>query len=152
VRLPRSIAGLLLFAAWIAAEIVAFNLVSSWVGGGLAFFLLVMKSVLGAVLVKRLVSAKIVDMIRRRQGPVVLEGAGALDAFLKGIGGALLIVPGFAAGLAGLALLTPSVRRLLVRHSAGKAATPREIDLTEGDWREMPQDGAKRLRRERGGP
>ncbi len=44
MRLP--LPGLLVFALWIAGEIILFNLVAGWTGGGLAFFLLLMKSVL----------------------------------------------------------------------------------------------------------
>ena len=106
--------GWLVFALWIAGEIVAFNLVSGWTGGGLAFFLLVMKSVLGVVFVKRALSRKLFDMLRRGGAVYRLEGSAAVEAWLKGLGAALLVAPGFLTGVGGLALLTPSFRRWLV--------------------------------------
>lgn len=139
-------AGLLLFALWIAAEIVAFNLVADWVGGAAAFFLLVMKSVLGALFVKRAVARKIMEVVRTRGRGIRLEGAAATDAWLKGLGGALLIAPGFVTGAAGLALLTPSVRRrLAARSGAYRPVNPREIDLGSAEWREVPRKPSRRL-------
>jgi UPF0716 protein FxsA len=140
--------GLAAFAGWIALEIIAFNLVASWTGGGVAFFLLVMKSVVGALVVKRIVSRKILDVLRRGGRTVILEGREATEAWLKGLGGALLIVPGFVSGLAGLALLTPSVRRALASRGGGRAADPRDIDLDSGDWREIEDDRRGRIRRQ----
>jgi UPF0716 family protein affecting phage T7 exclusion len=139
--------GLLAFAGWIAIEIVAFNLVASWTGGGVAFFLLVMKSVLGALFVKRLVSRKIIELLRKGGGAVIVEGGAATEALLKGVGGFLLVMPGFAAGLGGLALLTPSVRKLIVSRAGGKHRNPRDIDLEATDWREVPGEPRKRIRR-----
>lgn len=144
-RFPR-LPGIVVFALWIGAEIVAFNLLSAWVGGGLAFFLLVMKSVLGLVFVKRAVARKLFDLMRRRGG-IVLEGAAASEAWLKGLGGALLVAPGFVTGIAGLALLTPSFRRWLVARSGVRPVNPREIELSADEWREVAGRGTKRLRR-----
>lgn len=138
--------GILLFALWIGAEIIAFNLVGGWVGGGAAFFLLVMKSVLGAVFVKRALTRKLFDLLRRRSAGIVFEGAAAGEAWLKGLGGALLVAPGFLTGAAGLALLTPSFRRWLVRRAGRRPGNPREIELSSEEWREVAGRGAKRLR------
>ncbi len=134
MRLP--LPGLLVFALWIAGEIILFNLVADWTGGGLAFFLLVMKSVLGIVFVKRALTRKLFDMLRRG-GIVALEGAAATEAWLKGLGAALIVAPGFLTGLGGLALLTPSVRRWLVARSGAKPVNPREIQLSAEEWREV---------------
>jgi UPF0716 family protein affecting phage T7 exclusion len=145
VRRIPPFTGLIAFAAWIAAEIMAFNLVASWTGGGLAFFLLVMKSVLGALFVQRALRRKVVDLMRR--GSVTLDGPDAVKGWVKGLGGMLLILPGFAAGLVGLALLSPPTQRWIAARSGVKPASPRDIDLTDNDWREMPNEPAKRLRR-----
>jgi UPF0716 protein FxsA len=139
--------GLLAFAAWIAAEVAAFNLVASWTGGGAAFFLLVMKSVLGAFFVQRIVRRKLFSVLR--QGMIVLEGADAGAAWLKAIGALLVIMPGFAAGLAGLALLAPAVQRWVVGRSAAGRRNPRDIDLGDAEWREVPDEPRKRIRRQR---
>jgi UPF0716 protein FxsA len=136
---PPRIPGLLVFALWVGAEILVFNLVAAAVGGGMAFFLLVMKSVLGLVFVKRAIVRTLLDLMRRR-GAVVLEGAAMTDAWMKALGGALLAAPGFVTGLAGLALLTPSVRHWLARRSrGGRLANPREIELGSQEWREVPR-------------
>ncbi|MGL4243387.1 MAG: FxsA family protein [Beijerinckiaceae bacterium] len=145
MRSSSPLLGLLTFAVWVALEIVAFNLVASWTGGGAAFFLLVMKSVLGVLFVKRVVSRKIFDVLRRGGGGVILEGREATEAFLKGLGGFLLIWPGFVAGLAGLALLTPGVRGLIARRSGERPANPREIDLEAADWRDVPEAPPARI-------
>ena len=68
-------------------------------------------------------------------------------ATLKVIGAVLLVVPGFLAGILGLALLTPSIRALLVRHRDSSRRDTREIDLSSTDWREVPDEPVKRIRR-----
>jgi UPF0716 family protein affecting phage T7 exclusion len=145
VRPLSPLFGLLAFAGWIGAEIITFNLVAGWTGGGVAFFLLIMKSVLGAVFVQRVIRQKLFSVLR--QGGIVLDGTDAAAAWLKGLGGFLLVFPGFAAGIMGLALLTPSVRRLLTGRKAARKGNPREIELDETDWREVPDGPGKRIRR-----
>jgi UPF0716 protein FxsA len=147
LRTASPLYGILAFAAWIAAEVAAFNLVASWTGGGVAFFLLVMKSVLGAFFVQRIVRRKLFSVLR--QGSVVLEGADAGVAWLKAIGAVLVIIPGFAAGLAGLALLTPTLQRWLIGRSAARRRNPRDIDLGDADWKEVAEEPKKRIRRQR---
>ncbi len=144
MRLP--LPGLLVFALWIAGEIVLFNLVAGWTGGGLAFFLLVMKSVLGVVFVKRVLTRKLFDLLRQGGAVFRLEGAAAAEASLKGMGAALLVAPGFLTGIGGLALLTPSVRRWLVARSGAKPVNPREIQLSAEEWRDVsgPQNRIRR--------
>jgi UPF0716 family protein affecting phage T7 exclusion len=131
------LAGLAAFALWIAAEIVLFNLVAGWTGGGGAFFLLIMKSALGALFVQRVVRRKLFELVRR--GPVSLDGPEAFAAWVKGLGCFLLIAPGFGTGLAGLALLTPSVQRFLAARSGVKRSGPQQVDLSAEDWREAPE-------------
>jgi UPF0716 family protein affecting phage T7 exclusion len=139
--------GLIVFAAWIAAEIMAFNLVASWTGGSLAFFLFIMKTVLGTLFVTRVIRQKLFSLLKRGGGGIVLDGTKATETWLKGLGAFLIIIPGFLAGVFGLALLTPSVRRWFVRRSGARAQNPREIDLSAQDWKEVPDASAKRIRR-----
>ncbi len=113
----------------------------------MAFFLLVMKSVLGAIFVQRAVRQKLFSLLQRRT--VVLDGAEAAAAWLKGLGGALLIIPGFVAGVLGLALLNPSIRRAILARSGVKASNPRDIDLGQGDWSEVSGERSKRIPRSR---
>jgi UPF0716 family protein affecting phage T7 exclusion len=145
LRSLSPLTGLIAFAAWIGAEIVLFNLVAGWVGGGMAFFLLVMKSVLGVLFVQRAVRRKIFDLLRR--GPVRIDGPDAVIAWLKGFGAFLLILPGFGAGLLGLAFLTPSVQRFLAARSGVKRTSPQDIDLGPDDWRQGPEAQSPRFPR-----
>jgi UPF0716 family protein affecting phage T7 exclusion len=147
VRPVSPLFGLIAFAAWIAAEIMAFNLVASWTGGGLAFFLFIMKTVLGTIFVTRVIRQKLFSLLKRGGGGIVLDGTRATETWLKGLGAVLIIIPGFLAGVFGLALLTPSVRRWFVGRSGVRKQNPREIDLTAQDWKEVPDGSAKRIRR-----
>jgi UPF0716 family protein affecting phage T7 exclusion len=146
LRPASPLLGLIVFAAWIAAEIMAFNLVAGWTGGSIAFFLFLMKMVVGTIFVTRVIRQKLFSLLKRGGG-VILDGSAATEAWLKGLGGFLLIIPGFLAGVVGLALLTPSVRRWFLRRSASRRQNPREIDLTTRDWTEVPDASAKRIRR-----
>jgi len=148
VRTLLPLPGLLVFALWIAGEILLFNLVAGWTGGGIAFFLLVMKSVLGILFVKRSLTRKLFEMLRRGGAVFTLEGSAAAEAWLKGVGAALLVAPGFLTGLGGLALLTPSVRRWLLARSGARPVNPREIQLSAEEWREV-SGTTKRVRRDR---
>jgi UPF0716 family protein affecting phage T7 exclusion len=145
LRSLSPLTGLIAFAAWIAVEIILFNLVASWVGGGLAFFLLVMKSVLGVLFVQRVVRRKIFEVLRK--GAVRIDGPDAVIAWLKGFGGLLLVAPGFGSGLLGLAFLTPSVQRFFAARSGVKRTAPRDIDLESADWREAPDPRAPQIPR-----
>jgi UPF0716 family protein affecting phage T7 exclusion len=142
--------GLILFAIWIAAEITLFNLVASWTGGGPAFFLLVMKSVVGALVVQQAVRRKLVELLRR--GAMAVDGPDAVVASIKGLAAFLLIAPGFGAGLLSLALLSPPLQRWITARSGVKRTPPRGVDLSEAEWRETPGAAGPRLpRREEGG-
>lgn len=143
LRPASPFAGLLAIAGWIAVEILAFNLVASVTGGGVAFFLLVMKSVLGMIFVQRAVRQKLFSMLR--EGAVVIEGGSAARAFARAMGGFLLIVPGFAAGLAGLVLMAPPVLDWIGKRAAARDRNPRDIDLGSGDWREVPREPQGRI-------
>lgn len=138
---------LVVVTAWIAAEMTAFNLVSDWTGGLMAFLLFVLKSVAGFVFVGQLLRRKLAGMGGIRI--VSLSGAGMTHATLKVLGAVLLVVPGFLAGIIGLALLTPSVRQLIAGKVKAAAQDPRDIELSSNDWQEIPDEPRKRLRRKR---
>ncbi|MGL5117103.1 MAG: FxsA family protein [Beijerinckiaceae bacterium] len=127
----------------------AFHLVAGWTGGLLAFLLFVLKSVAGFAFVGRLVRHKLKGLAGFRI--VSLEGRAATEAGLKVLGAILLVVPGFLAGLVGLALLTPSFRGAWLRRTARRTPGPREIDLTSGDWRDTTPS-RRRIRRKSTNP
>jgi UPF0716 family protein affecting phage T7 exclusion len=139
--------GLIIVIAWIGAEMTAFNLVSGWTGGLMAFLFFTLKSVAGFVFVGQLLRRKLMGAGGIRV--VSLTGAGITDASLKVLGAILLVFPGFLAGIIGLALLTPSVRRIISGKVGAAAQDPRDIDLSSKDWQEIPETPAKRIRRKR---
>jgi UPF0716 family protein affecting phage T7 exclusion len=137
--------GLLTVTAWIAAEMTVFNLVAGWTGGLMAFLLFILKSVAGFAFVGQMIKRKLVGMGGVRA--VSIDPSSLTGATLKVIGAVLLVVPGFLAGIIGLALLTPSLRALLVRRGDYAMRDRREIDLPSADWREVPDEPVKRIRR-----
>jgi UPF0716 family protein affecting phage T7 exclusion len=147
MRRSPIITGLLLFAAWFAAEVLVYNLVSGWVGSGPTLLMFLAKPVLGFMFMAQMLRRKLKGTTGVRG--IVLDGSAATDASLKIMGAILLIIPGFLAGLIGLALFTPSVRRMIAGRSGGSRPNPREFDLEAGDWREEPPAPRRRLRRQK---
>ncbi len=147
--------GLIVITAWFAVEMTAFNLVAGWTGGLMAFLLFILKSVAGFVFVGQLLRRKLMGAGGIRV--VSLTGSGITDASLKVLGAILLVVPGFLAGIIGLALLTPSVRLIISGRLKTAAQDPRDIELSSRDWqevsgeasREIPGEPRKRIRRPR---
>jgi UPF0716 family protein affecting phage T7 exclusion len=138
---------LFLLFGWMIAEISIFNLVAGWTGGLMAFLLFMLKSVAGFAFVGQLVRRKMQDMSNIRV--VALDPTQMSAATLKILGAVLIIIPGFLAGIIGLALLTPSVRNLFAAGQKRKYANPRDIDLQSEDWREIPPETTKRIRRKK---
>lgn len=131
----------------IVAEIVAFIVVVDWIGAGPAVLLGIGSTLLGAARLKRLGGAAFTRLRAVAEGRVAREDA-FVDGALDGLGGALLILPGFITDAIGLALLAPSCRDW-VKHRVGfttgpltgsraerlrAAAGPRTIDLETQDW------------------
>jgi UPF0716 family protein affecting phage T7 exclusion len=135
---------LITIVGWIAAEMFAFHLVAGWTGGLLAFLLFVLKSVAGFAFVGQLIRQKLKGLSGFRI--VSLEGTAATEASLKVLGAVLLVIPGFLAGLTGLALLTPSFRSALLGRARRRQRGPRDIELMEGDWRDTTPS-RRRIRR-----
>jgi UPF0716 family protein affecting phage T7 exclusion len=122
---------LVAIVGWIAAEMFAFHLVA-----GFAF-------------VGQLIRSKLKGLSGIRV--TSLEGSAASEASLKVLGAILLVVPGFLAGLIGLALLTPSFRGAFLKRAERRAPGPREIDLQDGDWRDTTP-ARRRIRRKTAAP
>ena len=139
--------GRVLFAAFVAVvliEIALFIVIGQAIG--------VLPTLLGVLL-----SAIIGGLVLRWQGLAVLEKMRAsvsrgelparhlADAMLIGLGGALLIVPGYFTDVIGLLLLLPPVRSLIYRALAARfkivatappPADPRLVDLDPSRWHE----------------
>jgi UPF0716 family protein affecting phage T7 exclusion len=139
------ITALLVIAAWFAAESMVYNLVASWIGGTATLLLFLVKPVLGFMFMAKLLRRKLSGIAGVRG--IVLDGSAATDASLKILGAILIVIPGFLAGLIGLALFTPSVRRAIGGRGTARRSGPRELDLEAGDWREEPEAPKPRIRR-----
>ena len=140
MRLIKLIAiGLL---AWPAAEIVAFVCVAAAVGFTNAVFLLLLMSFAGLF------------VLRHFRGDVTrlpVAGGAGIDAATigrpgmgPGLGGILLLIPGFVTSVLGVVMLFPVSRRWLLAGCRRVFAASRQptdsntIDLAPDEWRPLP--------------
>jgi UPF0716 protein FxsA len=141
-----------------AAEVLVLILVAALIGWRWTAMLFVATSLAGVLLLKRSGGA---DRNRWRAAvarhgirPAVLESPGVAT----GLGGILLIFPGFITDVLGLALCVPALRRW----AAGKLATlarnrrreqrdDRIIDLAPHEWHQVPdrRRGRRRASKDR---
>jgi UPF0716 protein FxsA len=136
---------LLAFAltAWIAIEVVAFVLVVQLLGVLAAVALGLGTTLIGLSDVKRLFV-----YLRSRVAQPRAKGAGTklvLDGALQALGAALLILPGFASDIVGLALKAPSIRASLADRLSNKRRKngPRTIDLAPNEWKSLARPKRK---------
>jgi UPF0716 protein FxsA len=133
---------------WLALEIVAFAFVLRSVGLLMAILLGLGATALGLSDVKRLMS------VWRDRGRVRAEGA-MLDGALQAFASFLLILPGFASDVAGLALKSPSVRAAVMNRirNRGKSPTksegPQTIDLDPREWKHLTPSGRPKRKRKK---
>src|SRR5215831_3567258 len=121
--------------AWPAAEIAAFILVATLLGTSAALLLLVLVSFAGLMVLRHFGG-----------GATQLRAATTLDEtkIAPRVGGILLVIPGFIAGLLGLLVLFPISRRWLLAWCQYLLAVPRQpasseiIDLAPNEWRTLP--------------
>jgi UPF0716 protein FxsA len=141
MRLIKLIAiGLL---AWPAVEIVAFLCVAAAVGFANAVLVLLLMSFAGLFVLRHFSG----DVTRfRAAGAAGIAAAAPLDrpGMAPGLGGILLLIPGFVTSMLGLVMLFPVSRRWLLAgcrraFAAGRApAHPDIIDLAPNEWRPLP--------------
>jgi UPF0716 protein FxsA len=129
------------FLAWLTLEFVAFVAIAQAVGLGGALLLGIATSMAGFVMLRQAgndawAQLRAVMLGGESQPADMVEGLiGALAALL-------LILPGFASDLVGLALAAPSVRQFFGRKygRAGASASgrrrqePETIELAPGEW------------------
>jgi UPF0716 protein FxsA len=129
---------------WPVAEIAAFIIVAEMVGTAAALALMILVSVCGVLVLRRL-GGGAVTRLRATAGStqaigMSLNGAGAATA----LGGILLAVPGFITGFLGLAMVVPASRRWVLatakRIFAGRprASGSEIVDLAPEEWRQVP--------------
>ncbi len=130
---------------WLVAEILAFSFVVSKLGMAGALLLGLGTTVLGFAALKRL-SADAMANLRKRMDNGGAQPGNFLDGTLTALGAVFLILPGFITDIAGLALLSPSLRGWLTNMFGGtvaaqqtrrRPASPDVIDLDESDWRQL---------------
>lgn len=102
-------------------EIAGFVLVGGWIGLGPTLALVILTSLLGIVVLRRQGEGLAFDLrgdLGRMRDPV----SPVAHRAMKSLAGMLLILPGFLTDLAGLALLVPAVRRLIMAAVASRMA------------------------------
>jgi UPF0716 protein FxsA len=123
----------LLVGLWALAEVVLFVLVAAWIGLGWTILIALATSALGWVLVARQGVRALADLRERaRTG----QGAGRAlgDAGLVGLGGLLMVLPGFLGDVLGLLCLLPGSRSL-VRGLLARGVVSRLPDAVRGPVR-----------------
>jgi UPF0716 protein FxsA len=127
--------------AWPAAEIVAFFCVAAAVGFANALVLIVLMSVAGFLLLRHFGGGR---TIQTMQGPLRIS-AWRGPGLAPGLGGILLLIPGFLTSFLAVLILFPVSRRWLLA-GIGRlfAPGPRRpahsdvIDLAPDEWRPLP--------------
>ncbi|CAJ0887570.1 hypothetical protein AMST5_03804 [freshwater sediment metagenome] len=122
---------------WLILEIVAFAFVLRAIGLLAAIALGLATTALGLADVKRLLT------VWRERGKLRADGAMA-DGALQALASLLLILPGFASDVAGLALKSPSTRAALLarlRNQGAAPAGPQTIDLQPHEWKHLTAGG-----------
>ena len=123
----------LLVGLWALAEVVLFVLLASWIGLGWTILIALATSALGWVLVARQgvrALAEVRERARTRQG----AGRALGDAGLVGVGGLLMVLPGFLGDVLGLLCLLPGSRNL-VRALLARTVVSRLPDAVRGPVR-----------------
>ncbi len=126
-----------ILTAWLAIEIVAFILVVQFLGMLAAIALGVGTTLLGLADVKRLF-VYLRNRVTRPRAQVKSAGH-LLEGTLEAVGCILLILPGFASDLVGLALKAPSIRAGLagrIRNGRDRRG-PQTIDLAPNEWKSL---------------
>jgi UPF0716 protein FxsA len=129
--------------AWPAAEIVAFFCVAAALGFANALVLVVLMSVAGFLLLRHFGGAR---RSETSDGGFVTASAWSGPGLAPGLGGILLLIPGFLTSVLAVVVLFPMSRRWLLAgigrlFAPGpqrRPANPGVIDLAPDEWRPLP--------------
>jgi UPF0716 protein FxsA len=131
--------------AWPAAEIVAFFCVTAVVGFANALLLVILMSVAGLLVLRHFGGVR---RVQTADGGFVAASAWSGPGYAPGLGGVLLLIPGFLTSVLAVLILFPLSRRWLAAgvgrlFAAGQgqrrtAADPGVIDLAPDEWRQLP--------------
>lgn len=138
-RLVR--AGLIVLAGWLLLEIALFQLVAARVGWGMTLGFISIKGGIGLLLIGFLAWRGLTRLKSLALKPLakVIPGEARFQALFGIASGILITLPGFLPSLVGVALFSPSLRRVLLARFSGSAAkpTPKDFDLDSGEWHEI---------------
>ncbi len=133
--------------AWLLLEALAFVIIVELFGVTAALALALATTLIGLFDIK-----KLFEYLRRRSGSsrALKEGEpkpDMMDTGLHALATTLLILPGFASDLLGLALKAPSIRASLAKRLRGQSERrgPRTIDLKPNEWKSL--DAPRKRRR-----
>ena len=130
--------------AWPAAEIAAFIVVAAFVGVSTALLLMILMSIAGVLLLRHFGGSLTGSRASARQAGIAAASWGG-NGMASGLGGILLVIPGFITGVLGLLILFPLSRhwllagwRRLFASSSRRAPHPEIIDLAPNEWQPLP--------------
>lgn len=132
-------------AIWLGIEVVAFLLVVQFLGVTAAVALGLGTTLLGLLDIRRLLT-----YLRARMGwsneKKAQASSNMVDGGLQALGAVLLILPGFASDLVGLALKAPSIRGDIAQRLRGEGVRkgPRTIDLAPNEWKSLDHRKSRR--------
>jgi UPF0716 protein FxsA len=129
--------------AWPAAEFIAFLCVAATVGFVNAIVLIVLMSVAGFYVLRHFGSSA----QRIETGSGFIAASVWRGGTAPGLGGILLLIPGFLTSVLGIVVLFPLSRRWLLAGFRRLFAAPRQrpgapdvIDLAPNEWGSLPAD------------
>jgi len=127
----------LILIGGIAAEIWVF-IKAGEAFGAFAVILAVIAAMFAGAAVIRRQGIRTLNGLRGALNGGSLQEVNAADAALVYVAGLFLILPGFFSDLAGIALLIPPVRHLMVRRLRGRVTVSETRGWTEGHRRQAP--------------
>jgi len=129
--------------AWPAAEIAAFIVVAAFVGVLTALLLMIRISIAGVLLLRHF-GGSLARSRASAKPPGIAAVSWGGNGMAPGLGGILLVIPGFISGVLGLLILFPLSRHWLLAGwrrlfaSSRRAADPEIIDLAPNEWQPLP--------------
>jgi UPF0716 protein FxsA len=136
-----------------AAELLAFLLVAWRIGFFPAIGLMLLTSLAGGLVLRRISGGQFAQVRRVLRDREVTETALSGHGPLVALGGILLLLPGFITDLMGAGLLVRPIRRRfgaalgrVLQHRARPSGPP-VIDLAPDEWRTLPHRKPRRPRR-----
>jgi UPF0716 family protein affecting phage T7 exclusion len=129
--------------AWPAVELIAFICVAAAVGFANALFVMLLLSFIGLLILRHFGG----DMTRLRaaaDGTRIVAATFGGPGMAPGLGGILLLIPGFVTSVLGIVMLFPLSRRWLfagcrrVFATSGRPADRNTIDLAPNEWQPLP--------------